>query len=117
MADFTFLFNRKGAIYPLDLASVTSSSSSSSSSLPPFSSPLESQHLSPKTLASNEWPLNNVYDSTLVHLCSKVIVSNQSLVDKATDTVPNELFIPLFKAALYPVRDYAIDVRESIFLF
>ena len=109
MADFTFLFNRKGAIYPLDLS--TNVAASSHDSLPP------NPFTTTKILASNEWPLNNVYDSTLVHLCSKVIVSNQSLVDKATDTVPNELFIPLFKAALYPVKDYAIDVSGFFFFF
>ncbi len=97
MADFTFLFNRKGAIYPLDLASSTQEQ--------------QQQQLvsSSKIRALDNWPFNNVLDVSLVHLCAKVIVNSPSLVEVATDTVPAELFVPLFKAALYPVRDFAID--------
>lgn len=95
MADFTFLFNRKGAIYPLDLASSTQEQLSTIPS---------------KIRSLDNWPFNNVLDSSLVHMCAKVIVNNQNLIDQATETVPDELFVPLFKAALYPVRDSAIDV-------
>lgn len=95
MADFTFLFNRKGAIYPLDLASSTQDHVNS---------------LSSKLKTLDNWPYNNLLDSSLVHLCSKVIVSDQDLMEKATEQVPDELFVPLFKASLYPVKDFAIDI-------
>ncbi len=94
MADFTFLFNRKGAIYPLDLASSTQEQLNKAST---------------KVRSLDNWPFNNVLDTSLVHLCAKVIVNNHSLVETATDVIPDELFVPLFKAALYPVRDAAID--------
>ena len=95
MADFTFLFNRKGAIYPLDLANST-----------------QEQHnsLSSKQKNLNNWPFNNLLDSSLVHLCAKVIVNHQILMEKATEQIPDELFLPLFKASLYPVKDFAIDI-------
>lgn len=95
MADFTFLFNRKGAIYPLDLASSTQEQVSS---------------LSSKFKTLENWPYNNILDSSLVHLCSKVIVNDQDLMERATEQVPDELFVPLFKASLYPVKDFAIDI-------
>ena len=95
MADFTFLFNRKGAIYPLDLASTT-----------------QEQLLNYKNKSLENWPFNNVRDSSLVHLCSKVVVNDQRLIERATDEVPDELYLPLFKAALYPVKDVALDVCE-----
>lgn len=95
MADFTFLFNRKGAIYPLDLASSTQEQLSS---------------LSAKLKSLNNWPFNNVLDSSLIHLCAKVIVNDQALMERASEEVPDELFLPLFKASLYPVKDLAIDV-------
>lgn len=94
MADFTFLFNRKGAIYPLDLASSTQE---------------QLTNLSSKLKSLDNWPYNNVLDSSLQHLCAKVIVNDQRLIEKATDQVPDELFLPLFKASLYPVKDHAID--------
>ena len=99
MADFTFLFNRKGAIYPLDLSSSTQQQLSTISS---------------KLKSLENWPYNNVLDASLVHLCAKVIVANTPLMQQATDQVPAELFLPLFKAALYPVKDQAIDVTISI---
>ncbi len=95
MADFTFLFNRKGAIYPLDLSS---------------SNQQQLNSLSSKLKSLENWPFNNVLDSSLVNLCAKVIVADTELVQKATDVVPDELFLPLFKASLYPVKDSAIDV-------
>ena len=88
MTDFTFLFNRKGALYPIDYNSINNSS------------------------LSNEWPYYNNKNTTLVHLCCKVIVSDAILTHKIIGVVPNELFIPLFKAALYPVKDLAIDVSS-----
>ena len=97
MADFTFLFNRKGAIYPLDLSSSTQQQLSTISS---------------KLKSLENWPYNNVLDASLVHLCAKVIVANTPLMQQATDQVPAELFLPLFKAALYPVKDQAIDVTH-----
>lgn len=95
MADFTFLFNRKGAIYPLD-----------------FESPLDNNyHRINNTRRANEWPSNNFADCTLVHLCSKIIVNKStSEIDQITDMIPTELFIPLFKASLYPVKDNVIDI-------
>jgi hypothetical protein len=86
MTDFTFLFNRKGALYPIDYENL------------------------------NEWPHNNNHNPTLVQLCCKVIVSDAILTHKIVGLVPNELFMPLFKAALYPVRDLAIDVSISLSL-
>lgn len=95
MADFTFLFNRKGAIYPLDLASTTQEQLNS---------------INYKNKSLENWPFNNVRDLSLVHLCSKVVVNDQRLIERATDEVPDELFLPLFKASLYPVKDIALDV-------
>ena len=98
MADFTFLFNRKGALYPLDLQS-------QNSAVVTCASP----HLMNKKL--NEWPFNGLLDSTLVNLCCKTIVNLPTkYLDKIADEIPAELFVPLFKAALYPVKDSAIDV-------
>ena len=92
MADFTFLFNRKGALYPLDLSSAAS-----------FDSPR-----APKK--PHEWPFSSARDSSLVHLCCKVVVTSpREHLDYATDVLPAELFIPLFRASLYPVKDHAID--------
>jgi hypothetical protein len=99
MADFTFLFNRKGAIYPLDLKSEPTLTLQASA----IGYPLRKRLL-------NEWPYNNIYESSLVSLCAKVIVAHAPLVDKAAECVPDELFVPLFKAALYPVKDHALDV-------
>lgn len=112
MADFTFLFNRKGAIYPIEF-------SSSSSQQQPQQSSLSSRHVASSTARlaqlNNEWPFNNLLDSTLVHLCCKVLVNLPPReFDHMTDNIPVELFVPLFKATLYPVRDIAIDVS---FLF
>lgn len=95
MADFTFLFNRKGAIYPLDLAS---------------SGQKQFNSFSLKPKSHSNWPFNNVLDSSLIHLCAKVIVNDQMLIERATDQIPDELFVPLFKASLYPVKDFSIDV-------
>lgn len=84
MTDFTFLFNRKGALYPVDYENT-----------------------------KPEWPQdsnNTKQVSSLVFLCCKIIVSDSSLTEKATDIVPIELYLPLFKASLYPVRDAAIDI-------
>lgn len=94
MADFTFLFNRKGAIYPLDFSTTAS----------------------PRLAQLNtEWPFNNLLDSTLVHLCCKVLVNMPPRdFDRVTENIPVELFVPLFKATLYPVRDTAIDVSAKI---
>ena len=103
MADFTFLFNRKGAIYPLDLDST----------------PLglgDSTKTSGRSF-KEDWPYTHIYDSTLVSMCARVIVNDPGLVNKATDILPPELFLPLFKASLYPIRDQAIDVRFFAFLF
>lgn len=108
MADFTFLFNRKGAIYPLDLTAHDIDVDSPAAELD------MARLAASKAKILSDWPANNLLDNSLVHLCSKVIVGNQALVDKVTDTVPNELFVPLFKAALYPVKDYAIDVSETL---
>lgn len=83
MTDFTFLFNRKGALYPIDY-----------------------------NLNNNEWPYESKNELTLVNLCSKVIVSDSTLTNKVTDIIPAELFIPLFKAALYPVKDTSIEVSS-----
>ncbi len=58
----------------------------------------------------NDWPYNNVLDSSLVHLCAKVIVNEPKLINQVTDIVPAELFVPLFRASLYPIKDFAIDV-------
>jgi hypothetical protein len=124
MADFTFLFNRKGALYPLDFTSSTSTNR------PNSSDPNESTNASQETVTStdtsannsnssrarcapqtSEWPFNSMFDSTLVHLCSKVIVSMPTKeIDRITDIIPAELFVPLFKASLYPVKDNSIDV-------
>lgn len=61
--------------------------------------------------STNEWPFNNLLDSTLVHLCCKVIVNMPTKqIDKIADIVPAELFLPLFKASLYPVKDNVIDI-------
>jgi hypothetical protein len=103
-SDFTFLFNRKGAIYPLDLKSEPPLTLQAG---PTIGSPLKKRLL-------NEWPYNNIYESSLVGLCAKVIVANAPLIDKAAECVPDELFVPLFKAALYPVKDHALDVSSSI---
>ena len=93
MADFTFLFNRKGAIYPLDVQTS------------------RGQRLF-NSATGNEWPFNNLLDSTLVHLCCKVLVNmSDSQLAAVADVVPAELFLSLFKASLFPVRDGAIDVR------
>ncbi len=100
MADFTFLFNRKGAIYPLDLSS---------------SSQQQLNTISAKLRSLDNWPYNNVLDSSLVNLCAKVIVADPELIKKSTDIVPDELFLPLFKAALYPVKDQAIDVNLNFY--
>jgi hypothetical protein len=90
MADFSFLFNRKGALYPLDLANCLSATSNT---------------------RLNEWPFNNLLDTTLVHLCCKVVVNMpHKQIDKITDIIPAELFLPLFKASLYPVKDNVIDM-------
>ena len=98
MADFTFLFNRKGALYPLDLHSPASA-------IVTCASP----HLIRKKLT--EWPFNGLLDTTLVNLCCKTIVNFPTkYLDKIADEVPAELFIPLLKASLYPVKDSAIDV-------
>jgi hypothetical protein len=87
MADFSFLFNRKGALYPIDLASASN------------------------TIKLNEWPFNNLLESSLVHLCCKVIVNMPpKQIDKITESIPAELFLPLFKASLYPVKDHVIDI-------
>ncbi|CAF0725495.1 unnamed protein product [Brachionus calyciflorus] len=92
MADFTFLFNRKGALYPLDFKTETTQSKL-------------------KNRFKNDWPLNNLLDSTLVHLCSKVLVNLPAKqLDRILDIIPAELFVPLFKASLYPVRDNALDI-------
>ena len=93
MADFTFLFNRKGALYPLDFKT-------------------ESAQSKIKNRFKNDWPLNNLLDSTLVNLCSKVLVNLPAKeLDRILDIIPVELFVPLFKASLYPVRDNALDVQ------
>lgn len=120
MADFTFLFNRKGAIYPLDLSSSSSNrmvfnSSSSRQSSP--SNGADTAHMTARlAMLNNEWPFNNLLDSTLVHLCAKVIVNMPpKQLDQITDNIPAELFVPLFKATLYPVRDNAIDVNILFF--
>jgi len=98
MADFTFLFNRKGALYPLDLYSPNSAVVTSAS-----------PHLMSKKLS--EWPFNGLLDASLVNLCCKTIVNFPIVhLDKLADEIPAELFVPLFKAALYPVKDSAIDV-------
>ena len=86
MTDFTFLFNRKGALYPIGYNNTNNNCN------------------------SNDWPYNTNNNTTLVHLCCKVIVHCPLLTKKVVDIVPNELFLPLFKAALYPVKDFAIDV-------
>lgn len=39
-----------------------------------------------------------------------MIVNNQHLIENVTEQVPDELYLPLFKASLYPVKDIAIDV-------
>ena len=98
MADFTFLFNRKGALYPLDLYSPNSAVVTSAS-----------PHLMSKKLS--EWPFNGLLDASLVNLCCKTIVNFPvAHLDKIADEIPAELFVPLFKAALYPVKDCAIDI-------
>lgn len=123
MADFTFLFNRKGAIYPLDLAAPTLSSLNGANLIrqhqttPPTTTVGTTTASTAATLScklahlNNEWPFNNLLDATLVHLCCKVIVNMPPKeLDQITDNIPAELFVPLFKATLYPVRDSAIDV-------
>ena len=103
MADFTFLFNRKGAIYPLDLNST----------------PLgvgEHKHSGSDRSFKNDWPYTHIYDSSLISMCSRVIVNDPNLISKASDILPPELFVPLFKAALYPIKDHAIDVKVIILL-
>jgi hypothetical protein len=139
MADFTFLFNRKGALYPLDFAALTPNrpnstnnpnelqqqqqeeptpSNSDVSTEADTSAATRTLLLSslPKTTKpaaamTSEWPFNNMFDSTLVHLCSKVIVSLPTKeINRITDIIPAELFVPLFKASLYPVKDNSIDV-------
>lgn len=103
MADFTFLFNRKGAIYPLDFSTHRTQTSQR----------LTSTTTTTTTTLNNEWPFNNLLDSTLVHLCCKVLVNLPAReFDRMTDNIPIELYVPLFKATLYPVRDTAIDVRQ-----
>lgn len=108
MADFTFLFSRKGAIYPLDFSSSSAKADN-----------LKSKTISTVSKArlaqlNNEWPYNNLLDSTLVHLCCKVLVNmTPKEFDRMTDNIPVELFLPLFKACLYPVRDTAIDVSRK----
>lgn len=107
MADFTFLFNRKGALYPLDFKLHSNVNTNNINN-----NQKTNNHI------NNEWPFNNLLDSTLVHLCSKVIVNLPSKqLDRMIDLIPAELFIPLFKASLYPVRDNAIDVSLLIYLF
>lgn len=92
MADFTFLFNRKGALYPVDFKS-------------------EKNQIKFKNRLKNDWPLNNLLDTTLVNLCSKVLVNLPAKeLDRILSIIPAELYIPLFKASLYPVRDNALDV-------
>lgn len=81
MTDLAFLFNRKGALYPVDYTST-----------------------------STDWPSERKSVPTLIHLSAKAIVSDSTLTEKVSDVVPPELFIPLFKASLYPVRDAAIDI-------
>jgi hypothetical protein len=106
MADFTFLFNRKGALYPLDFAA----------SAPPARAVATDSQLNPAApikpvQTTSEWPFNSMFDSTLVHLCAKVVVSMPSAeIERITDLIPAELFTALFKASLYPVKDNAIDV-------
>lgn len=98
MADFTFLFNRKGAIYPLDFSSTKASTTT-------VNTRRQVQSI------NNEWPYSNILDSTLVHICCKVLVNMPPKeFDRVTDNIPAELFVPLFKASLYPVRDTAIDI-------
>jgi hypothetical protein len=107
MADFTFLFNRKGALYPLDFSSLDVQTSSNSSSTQ-FDLNIENKIRMKKL---NEWPFNSSLDSSLVHLCCKVIVNSpKDYIEYVTDVIPSELFIPLFKASLYPVKDHAIDI-------
>jgi hypothetical protein len=84
MTDFTFLFNRKGALYPVDYENT-----------------------------KPEWPQDpnsTKQVPSLVFLCCKIIVSDSTLTERTIDVVPNELYLPLFKASLYPVRDTAIDI-------
>ena len=115
MSDFTFLFNRKGALYPLDFAStIPANSKQANSSNEQSTEETSSASTASKVKAQlmSEWPFNNIFDSTLVHLCSKVIVSMPTReIERITDLIPTELFVPLFKASLYPVKDNAIDVR------
>jgi hypothetical protein len=115
MSDFTFLFNRKGALYPLDFTSCNKNSQcknteTSSEAQKP------NNNIQSTGLSTSEWPFNSIFDSTLVHLCSKVIVNMPNKeIDRITDSIPAELFVPLFKASLYPVKDNAIDVRTFFF--
>lgn len=105
MADFTFLFNRKGAIYPLDF-------SSTKPSMTTVNTRRQVQSI------NNEWPYSNILDSTLIHICCKVLVNMPPKeFDRVTDNIPAELFVPLFKASLYPVRDTAIDVRYKFIYY
>lgn len=92
MADFTFLFNRKGALYPVDFKE-------------------EKNQTKFKNRPKNDWPLSNLVDTTLVNLCSKVLVNLPAKeIDRILNIIPAELYISLFKASLYPVRDNALDV-------
>jgi hypothetical protein len=121
MADFTFLFNRKGAIYPLDLTSdinlptSISDSNQINNSEHQNTEPSQQQQrlLTKRDKLKNEWPYNSILECTLTHLCCKVIVADKDLIEKSTDFLPAELFISLFKASLYPVKDYAIDVNNE----
>lgn len=111
MADFTFLFNRKGALYPLDLTGSSTTAANQNVNIDTNIN-ANKQHLK----SINEWPYNSLLDSTLVHLCAKVIVNMPAKqIDKITDQIPAELFIPLFKASLYPVKDQAIDVLQTFY--
>ena len=117
MSGFTFLFNRKGALYPIDFSvfnSITENTTPNNANLNSDYETNSEHNLNNRQAQqkiTSEWPFNSINDSSLVHLCSKVIVSMPtSEIDRITNLIPAELFIPLFKASLYPVKDNAIDV-------
>ena len=118
MADFTFLFNRKGALYPIDYENTSGISNGISPSNALSSSLMTNSYSANSNVNSNSsedddgcWPYDNKNKiSSLVYLCCKVIVSDSTVTDQVTNIIPSELFVPLFRAALYPVKDAAIDV-------
>ena len=105
MSDLMFLFNRKGALYPIDFESATFTEATlSGGQSGKVDWPFASSNAAAAGFSSN----------TLVYLSARQIVAMpKAEIDRITDILPVELFFPLFKASLYPVRDDVIDVCHS----